>query len=496
MPEGNKMSNGPPPAQPDDAVDARWLFPQEQAPSPPREEGCKHNGFGDPALLSSNGPQPIPSPPFSFDVNTKTTMDELCALVAATITATAKEIAATFAAIAKDIDAHAKARCELFAAANAMATSPPIAANTTAISHPIAANATAIRTMDKLRALVTATIAATTKEVAYTVAATAKEIDAYPKANRELFAANAMATSHPIAANAMATSHPIAANTTTFSHPMVAVSKENNIPPSHGTRDGHDHATGGIVPPVKNSPGPSGVASAAVSSLSACVVTSWLGIAPSVQIPLSTTTWMSLPTAAGLSDNVATATLRIEEVCARQDAHLEAFMAGFRSFTDNLDQRQPLTSAPFASIDANVDDDKDEDILSIDDADVDFEDIVVVLAPPPQLPYTGVVVPFLGGECLLSPPNLLSASESATVPPQKMACRLKRPRRRPCRRNRPRAPNHSDEAIPTHPMMGGTSTLTTTLPATSAQATNCRSLSPTLPCPMSYVGAVVLLRRF
>ncbi len=58
MPDGNTMSNGPPPAQPEDAVDARWLFPQERAPSPPRDEGCEHNGFGDPALLSSNGPQP------------------------------------------------------------------------------------------------------------------------------------------------------------------------------------------------------------------------------------------------------------------------------------------------------------------------------------------------------------------------------------------------------------------------------------------------------
>ena len=68
---------------------------------------------------------------------------------------------------------------------------------------------------------------------------------------------------------------------------------------------------------------------------------------------------MSLPTAAGLSDNVATATLRIEEVCARQDAHLEAFMADFRSIADDLDQRQLSTSASFASIDDDDDDDKD-----------------------------------------------------------------------------------------------------------------------------------------
>jgi hypothetical protein len=77
MPEGNEMSYGLPLACPDDAVDARWLFPQKQAPSPPHNEGCKHNGFGHPALLSSNGSQPNLSPPFSFDVDTKMTIDEL-----------------------------------------------------------------------------------------------------------------------------------------------------------------------------------------------------------------------------------------------------------------------------------------------------------------------------------------------------------------------------------------------------------------------------------
>ena len=60
---GNKLSNSPPPAHPDDAINARWLFPQEQAPSPPRDKGCKHNGFGDPALPPSNGSPPTPSPP-------------------------------------------------------------------------------------------------------------------------------------------------------------------------------------------------------------------------------------------------------------------------------------------------------------------------------------------------------------------------------------------------------------------------------------------------
>jgi hypothetical protein len=66
MPEGNKMSNGPPSACPDDAVDSRWLFPLERAPPPPCNEGCKHNCFSDPALHVSNGSQPTPSPPFSL----------------------------------------------------------------------------------------------------------------------------------------------------------------------------------------------------------------------------------------------------------------------------------------------------------------------------------------------------------------------------------------------------------------------------------------------
>jgi hypothetical protein len=57
------MSNGPPLARPDGTVDeARWLFPQERAP-PPHDEGCKQNGFGDPAPHTSNGSPPTPSPP-------------------------------------------------------------------------------------------------------------------------------------------------------------------------------------------------------------------------------------------------------------------------------------------------------------------------------------------------------------------------------------------------------------------------------------------------
>ena len=109
-------------------------------------------------------------------------------------------------------------------------------------------------------------------------------------------------------------------------------------------------------------------------------------------------------------------------------------MADFRSFADDLDQRQPSTPASFASIGDDNDNDKDKAIhivLSIDDADIEFEDIAIVLAPPPPLPYTGAVVPFLGGECPLSTPTMLSAFESANVPPQKTAFRLKRPRHRP-----------------------------------------------------------------
>ena len=205
------------------------------------------------------------------------------------------------------------------------------------------------------------------------------------------------------------------------------------------------------------------------------------GIASSVHIPSSTTTWMSSPTAAG-------STLWIEEVCAHQDAHFEAFMADFRSFADDLDQRQPSTYAFFASPDEDDDNDKDEVIhivRSIDGANIELEDITIILAPPLPLPYTDAVLPFLGGECPLSSPNMLSAFELATVPPQKTACQLKRPRCRPYRRNRPRAPNPSDEAIPSHPqpMMGGTSSPTKTLPATSARVTTHRSMKSS---PMSF----------
>ena len=205
------------------------------------------------------------------------------------------------------------------------------------------------------------------------------------------------------------------------------------------------------------------------------------GIALSVHIPLSTMIWMSSPAAAGLSNNVATATLQIKEVCSRQDAHLEAFMADFLSFADNLDHRQPSMPASIALIDDDDDDDKDEAIyiaLSIDNANVKFKDIAVVLAPPPPLPYEGAVVPILGGKHSMLTPNMLSAFEPATVPPKKTTCQHKQPCCRPCHRNQPWVPNQSDKEIPSHPhpVMGVTSKPTTTLPAMPARATNHRSI--------------------
>jgi hypothetical protein len=111
-------------------------------------------------------------------------------------------------------------------------------------------------------------------------------------------------------------------------------------------------------------------------------------------IPSSTTTWMSLPTAAG-------STLRIKEVCARQDAHLEAFMADFRSSADNLDQRQPSSHASFALLDDDDDDlEKDEAIPIaplIDNANVEFKDIAVVHAPPSATSLYGCGCALPGG---------------------------------------------------------------------------------------------------
>jgi hypothetical protein len=60
------LSNDLRPAHHINAVDPQWLFPLERAPQPPRDKGCKHNGFADPALPSSNGSSPTPSPPISM----------------------------------------------------------------------------------------------------------------------------------------------------------------------------------------------------------------------------------------------------------------------------------------------------------------------------------------------------------------------------------------------------------------------------------------------
>ena len=61
-------------------------------------------------------------------------------------------------------------------------------------------------------------------------------------------------------------------------------------------------------------------------------------------------------------------------------------MADFRAFADDLDLRQPLTHVSFASLDDDDDDHDKDEAIPIDrliyDADVEFEDIAVVLAPP------------------------------------------------------------------------------------------------------------------
>jgi hypothetical protein len=155
------------------------------------------------------------------------------------------------------------------------------------------------------------------------------------------------------------------------------------------------------------------------------------GIAPSIHIPSSTMTWMSSPTAAG-------SMLWIKEVCARQDAHFKASLADFQSFADNINLRQPLTHTSFALLDDDNDNhDKDKAIpivRSIDDADIEFKDIVVVLASLHHSPIRVRSCPSWGGNVRgrLSSPNMLSAFELATILPQKMAHQLKRPRCCPC----------------------------------------------------------------
>ena len=82
-----------------------------------------------------------------------------------------------------------------------------------------------------------------------------------------------------------------------------------------------------------------------------------------------------------------------------------------------------------------------------------------------------------------------AAHQSAAITLYMTAHRRKRPRRRPGRRNVPRAPNPPDEAFPSHPLptMGGASMPTTTH-VTSARASDrdhrSNMSSPTLP-PMA-----------
>ena len=382
------MSNGTPPARPDDAIITRWpwLFPQERAPSPPRDEGCTQNGLGDPAPQSSNGSPPTPSPPSKSTSPSRSS----------TSPPRNTRLELRLASLAED---EAKLR---------------------QIKARSAENDVKLRQAEARLAASDVLLASTITNLVSTVAKL-----------RQINATSANTNARLAEDDAKLRQARLAEDDAKLRQARLA---------ERQARLAEDDAK--------------------LEALQAR-----LGMAPSVHIPSTTTTWMSSPTAAGST------TLQIEEVCARQDAHLEALMADFRSFADDLDQRQPSTHASIASLDDDDDDEKDEAIhfvMSIDDDDdVEFE------APPPPLPCTDTVFPFLGGECPLSTPNMLSAFESATVPPQKTARRLKRPRRRPCRRNRPRAPNPSDEATPSHPqpMMGGTSTPTTTLNATAARAT-------------------------
>ena len=85
---------------------------------------------------------------------------------------------------------------------------------------------------------------------------------------------------------------------------------------------------------------------------------------------------------------------------------------------------------------------------------------------PHPMSYVGAILSTIGGDCQPSSQILQSttANESAAIALHQTACRRKRPRRRPGRRNVPRAPNPADEAIPSHPLptMGGASTPPTT----------------------------------
>ena len=73
-----------------------------------------------------------------------------------------------------------------------------------------------------------------------------------------------------------------------------------------------------------------------------------------------------------MDDHIATAELRITEVCTHWDAHLKTPMEDFRSLADDLNHRQPSTPVSFESIDDNADNNDNKDkaihiILLIDD---------------------------------------------------------------------------------------------------------------------------------
>ena len=110
-------------------------------------------------------------------------------------------------------------------------------------------------------------------------------------------------------------------------------------------------------------------------------------------------------------------------------------------------------------------------------------------SPTPPCPTSssmGTYTPLMGGDPLTSTPALqasLSTHASTAITPSQMARRRNRPRRRPGRRHRPRAPDPTDGAIPSHPgpqllIMGGTLPPTATIPSARA-AIPTRSASPT-----------------
>jgi hypothetical protein len=104
----------------------------------------------------------------------------------------------------------------------------------------------------------------------------------------------------------------------------------------------------------------------------------------------------------------------------------------------------------------------------------------------------GAILSTIGGDCQPSSqvPQSTTANKSAAIALHQTARRRKRPRCRPGRRNVPRAPDPTAEAIPSHPLptMGGTSTPTTT--HTKSARANDRDprlpMSSAFPSPMTF----------